>query len=166
MPKITVHSNKYPGVQFARMPLYAAGNSYEITDEQMADIQKQFAGFSDTVKRDLQVYFEGGTGLAQTIGVANPTPAPSAQQDAPLPEEVPDISEDDLTDEDLDLVSVEVNKLLGKTVLVASPLLITTATNAKLPKTLRKFYLQEVIDHNDIQKTLKDKAQEILEQLK
>lgn len=71
----------------------------------------------------------------------------------------------DLTEEDLELVEIEVSKLLGKTVKEAEPILVATGGSPHLARTLRVLYLEEVQKHPKIQQTLKEVAEKLLEQV-
>jgi hypothetical protein len=65
----------------------------------------------------------------------------------------------------LDLIQIEINKLIGKSIAEAQPVLVATGGNEELPLELRKLYLEEVGKHPEIQKGLKAVAEKLLSEL-
>lgn len=165
MPKVTVHSERFPGVPFAGVPYFAVGHAYEVTDEQLSSIQQQLAGFDPGVKADIRLAVSGFSSAQPAVAIANP-PSPPPSNEEELPSTDPS-TEDlvELTDEDIDLIGIEVGKLKGKTIAEAEPILIATAQNLDLPKLLRSTYLEEVIADAELQKGLKEIAARLLEQI-
>jgi lysine/ornithine N-monooxygenase len=119
----------------------------------------------------LPVFFKDDIQMsgAPAIVITPTVVAPSAPLAAPkAPEMFPEVNVEDitdLTDDDLELVEVEVEKLLGKTIKEAEPILIATGGSPHLPRTLRVLYLEEVQKHPKIQQTLKEVAEKLLAQL-
>jgi hypothetical protein len=167
MPLVSVTSSVYPGIQFATCPYFAAGASYEVSSDQKQAIITQLANFPDDVQKNLTVSFSDDVASAATVSIANPAAAvakppvpPPSPEDIPPPEEVYELTEDDD-----DLINIEVSKLLGKTVAEAQPILVATGGNPELPKLVRQTYLERVVDHDEIQKTLKEVALKLAEQI-
>jgi len=171
MPQVEFSSKRFPGISLLcpQIPTapelsgtfqFTVGHSYEVTDETLASLVQQMERLPTFFKDDIQM--SGAPAIAGAPTVVTPSAPPAALDevgDAP----VADIT--DLTDEDLELVEIEVGKLLGKTVKEAEPILVATGGSPHLPRTLRVLYLEEVQKHADIQKALKDTAAKLLEQL-
>jgi hypothetical protein len=165
MPTITLHSNFYGTFPFAEgIPTLSMDTPYPITDEQKESILRQYATFPDRVKSRLRLQFSDGI-VEPAIAAAVQTPLTPTALEIDLDE--PPIVEDltSLSDEDLDLINVEVSKLIGKPVADTQPILVATGGDPEQPKLLRSTYLKEVIAHPEIKKTLKDVAAKMLEQI-
>ncbi len=166
MPLVTITSSRFPGAAFPGCPWFASGQTYEISEEQAATIIAAYAGFDPMIKSDLRVEVAGAGAAIEAdsaIALAVEKPAtPVEIEDSPI-EAVPDIAE--LSDDDLDLIQIELGKLDGKTIAQAEPLIIKTGGNPELPRLLRVTYLKEVIAHPNIKKGLKDVAEKLLEQI-
>jgi hypothetical protein len=68
-----------------------------------------------------------------------------------------------LSDDDVDLVEVEVAKLRGLTISEAEPMIETLALNEVLPLALRVAYLTKVSETQAVQVTLRKKATELID---
>lgn len=186
MPVIQLFSKKFPGISLIcpQIPgtdppqsgshYFTVGYSYEVTDETKAAIEKQFAGFPPAVSSEISIHVESGL-TAATVAIAPPPPATQSNntEDKTNPSEAGESQDDepnvddvlDLSEEDEELIEVEVSKLLGKTVAEAEPQLIQTGGNPELPKKLRTVYLDQVIQNSKIQKSLREIAAKLKEQL-
>ena len=164
--KITFQSPKYPGIQLGGgLPYFAVGTPYEVAPDVRDKIVQRMATLDPYVAKHFSYSVVGDESPATAIAVVAPAPPP-----APTPEPEPEPAEDlaaplDLTDDDRELVEFEVNKLLGKTIAEAEPVLIATGGNIELHRDLRRAYLDAVMAHADIQKGLKEVAERMIEQL-
>lgn len=182
MPSVTFTSEKFPGISLilpevpgAKPPApgsyyFSVGNAYEVSAACVPAIEEQLAGAPENVRNYIKVSVDSGVSVASTVAIAAPPPPPPAAPpvvDSPGEEtdEPPVVEDVELSDDDLDLVQVEIGKIVGKRIAEAEPVLIATGGNPELPKSLRQFYLQEVIKHPEIQKGLKETAQALLEQI-
>lgn len=178
MPSVTFTSDKFPGISLilpevpgVKPPApgsyyFSVGNAYEVSAACVPAIEEQLAGAPENVRNYIKVSVDSGVSVAATVAIADPPPpAPVVE---PIGEETiePPVAEDvELSDDDLDLVQIEISKIVGKKIAEAEPVLIATGGAPELPKNLRQFYLQEVIKHPEIQKGLKETAQALLEQI-
>lgn len=183
--KLQLTSGKYTQHDFGvtGLPVFAIGQVYEITPEQKTAILGQYSGYPQRVKDSLKLNFSADP-EAPTVAIASPpsppitsshlSPTPRDSEEggivdtadlAELTEltETPDLTE--LSDDDLDLVIVEIGKLKGRTIAEAEPVLIATGGNPELPRALRVAYLKEVQSDSELQKGLKDIAAKLLEQI-
>ena len=161
---VTLQSDRLPGVQFAGVPLLGAGIPVEITLEQKESILTQLSTFDPPLKNSITLNFGGESD--GFVDVPAPTPAPTESPEGGAPAVIPELEQlTELSDDDSDLVDIEISKLLGKTIQEAEPVLIATGGNPDLPVLLRKTYLQRIITHDDLQKGLKAIAEKMLEQL-
>jgi hypothetical protein len=172
MPKIQITSSKYPSIgllcpQIPERPEMAGtfqfqiGTTYAVTDETYSSLGAQVANMPPYIGDLRLVLVSEDSGTAEVVTAPAPATVPEIADDPVV--HVPDITE--LTDEDIDLVGIEVGKLLGLTVKQAEPILVATGGSPDLPRTLRVLYLEEVQKHPDVQKSLKDVAEKLLEQI-
>lgn len=169
MPLVTLDSS-YPGVAFAEVPYLTTGVSVEVTEEEKQKILAQFAGFQHSVQQNIRLSFSGDVETASTPAIAvvpvvplTSTPAVEVFDANNLPPAVEDLTE--LSDEDLELVEIEVAKLHGKTVAEAEPFVIATGGNIELPRLLRVAYVDAIIASPEIAKSLKKTAEKLREQI-
>lgn len=190
MYKLTLSSKKYPAIQVpvpdipgkdGAAPTLSAGDrptmvtwyqgiTYQVTNRSRLAFEQAFAQFEQRIKQHYTVQWIHVPGTEALESTAEPVAKPS---DPETPEEQPpsfsldeiNAKIEQLSDEDIDLVQVEVSKLLGKTIAEATPIVKATADNIDLSIVLRAAYLQEILDHEDIQKGLKEEAQELLEKM-
>jgi len=179
MPKVTITSKHYPGISLVVPELpgvepptsgshfFASGVAYDCTDATIAAIRKLFAGFEERVSSKYSIQVSGAEVSAIAVAVSDPVPAPTKSAESAGSDETPTVIEDvaELSDEDLDLIDVEISKIDGMSIKEAEPILIATGGNTELPRLLRKTYLEMVIEHPSIQKKLKDVASKLLEQI-
>ena len=165
---------------------FAMGIPYEVTIATAEAIQRHYSFFPERVKKALRLEWRDVAVVAATVPIAQsavqtPVRAPSKAADrlstivdtnaevqpldAEPEEESPAAEIIELSDDDRDLVSVEIAKLLNKTISDAQPLLEATALNTDLNVVLRREYLNQAIAHPELQKTLKAKAAELLDLL-
>lgn len=162
MKQVTLYSDRYPGLA-AHVPIapgtgkpssfnFAASVPYVVADETAAALAAWLASFDERVAKHYR------------LEVADLEPTPEATE-APPPVE-PEVTPVDLplTDEDQELIEIEVAKLKGLTVAQALPLVQNTALNEELPVSLRRAYLKAVIATRNA-KAIDAKASELLEQL-
>lgn len=176
MPTITISSDKFPGISFncpqiPNLPeqkgshYFAVGTPYEVTEETLAAIQSQLASSPESVTNELRINVSGnGSTPATTAAVTAPPPppAPSKEDEG----ETPPVEEvTSLTDEDLDLIEVEISKLIGKGLPESQAQLVATGGNEELPKAVRVAYLDKVVAHPQIKKALKEVATNLKEQI-
>jgi hypothetical protein len=160
MPRVLVTSTRFPGAAFPGCPLFAVGVVYDITLEQAATIRSNYETFDPMIKADLKIEISGD----EVVPILPAIAVPAVEPELAVPvEAVPDVVE--LSDDDLDLISIEISKLNGKTIKEAEPLIIQTGGNPELPRLLRVTYLEEVQKHPEVQKTLKEVAEKLLEQI-
>ncbi len=167
MPLVTLDSS-YPSVAFAEVPLLVTGIPVEVTEEEKQRILDQFAGFQHSVQQKIRLSFSGGvvdTALVPAIAVVPlvSTPAVEVFDINNLPPAVEDLTE--LSDDDRELVEIEVAKLHGKTVAEAEPFVIATGGNIELPRLLRIAYVDAIIASPEIAKGLKKTAEKLREQI-
>lgn len=166
MPLVTLDSS-YPSIAFAEVPLLVTGVPLEVTDEEKRRILDQFAGFQHSVQQNIRLSFSGESVDAAFVPAIAVVPLRSPALEVfdvnNLPPAVEDLTV--LSDEDIDLVEIEVSKLHGKTVAEAEPFLIATGGNIELPRLLRIAYVDAVIANPDIAKSLKKTAERLREQI-
>ncbi|HEY9752450.1 MAG TPA: hypothetical protein V6C46_05840 [Coleofasciculaceae cyanobacterium] len=163
--QITVQSTKYPGYQFgAGMPHLSVGIAQEITPEQKAQIDQEIAILQTAypeIAAELRFVFSN-LETQQPSPVAEGSPVTVEPVAEPAPEPEPEVV---LTQEDQELIAIEVEKLDKKNVTEGEALLINTATNEGLSRAVRIAYLDAAIAHKGIQKALKGIAQRLKEQI-
>lgn len=157
MPKIILHSPKYPGIslpvpqcpdtQQAGSYTFAVEHEYAVSAETATAIQRLLAGFPEPFRK------EWSCTVVEDAPVAEP---PQQEQEPPPPVE--------LSEEDQALVAAEVAKLQGERLAIAIPRLQNTALNAELAQPLRLAYLQAVLASN-LPKGIKAEASNLLKQL-
>lgn len=169
MKRLTINSDRYPGLGLAvpQVPgapdgtrggfTFSAGTPYEVTNETAIAVETAIARFDERVKRHYRLTVVDLNNPEPVAGaVVAPAAAPSKA--APEPEPIA------LTEEDQDLIEVEVSKLRGLNLDKAIPMVERTAMNDDMPVVVRRAYLQAVIDAKTA-KTLENKAKELLEVL-
>ena len=175
MATITIQSQKYPaiGLIVSERPTiggpgaweFAMGQPYTVSDAVVGEIREQIASFRPAVREVLRVEVQADTAPAATqaagaVDAPKPPPDPTSTTVEP---------EDDaiaFTDDDQELIQVEVDKLLAKaTIAEREPLLNATAGNENFPMVLRKAYLEAVIAAEGMQQKLVATAKEWLELL-
>lgn len=181
MPQVTLTSKVYPGFDFGGYqvePAYlAAGAAYEIDEanaQKLKDAMGHLSRFNPNIAKNIKLQFSG-LESAVAVAVAKPAAPVPRVSEATLEAAAPPVEtisgEDlvdapiELTEEDRELIEIELDKLKGKTISDAEPILIATAGNPELPKELRKAYLETAIAAPDIKKGLKDVAEKLLEQI-
>ncbi|MDA0267541.1 MAG: hypothetical protein O3A14_11420 [Cyanobacteria bacterium] len=181
MQELKINSDKYPaiGLIISDRPTiggpgsfeFTCGHPYAVSDAVVGEVRQQIAGFREGVRRHLTVEARAiAPAASPAVGaVAAPQradeafteegePTPVASSEASTPVE-PDVGS--LSDDDRELIQIEVDKLLAKdTIAEREPLLVATAGNDDLPKVLRLAYLDALIAHGDVQKGLKAIAQD------
>ena len=158
------------------MVTWYRGLTYQLTNRSRLAFEKAFSQFEERIKRHYTLQWTHVAGTeALEAGSGKPSDVSqnqSGEGDTETPEKPVRLSLEEinakirhLSEDDLDLVSVEVSKLIGRTIAEATPIVTATAENPDLNIVLRAAYLQEVIDHEDTQKGLKEEAQELLEKM-
>lgn len=163
MPKITVTSDKYPGAAFAlpNSPFFSVGVPYEITEEEKGEILKQYGNYDYSVRQAMTLQFTDSV-VPPEVTLAIETPAIEVEVvDASTP--VEDLVE--LSEEDKELIQMEVAKLYGKTSAEAEPFVITTGNNIDFPRILRVEYLKAVMADRKLPRAVKTVAEKTLEQV-
>lgn len=167
MKRLTLNSERYPGLGLAvpQVPgapdgtrggfTFSAGTPYEVTNETAAAVETAVSRFDERVRRHYRLTV---VDLDTSEPVAGAVVAPAAAPSKAAPEPIT------MTDEDRDLIEVEVGKLRGLTLDKAIPMVERTAMNDEMPVVLRRAYLQAVIEARTA-KTLNEKAAELLEVL-
>lgn len=169
----------YPGIDLGGYgvvpPYFASGAEYEVENiEPLKNAIAQLKIHYPEVASKLTVEIrEPVVAAPVAAAIANPAPPPAPVVEEEVttmlgePEVEPVVEEPlVLTEEDLELVEYEIEKLLSKeTIAEREPILIATGNNSDLPKELRIAYLEGAIAHAELQKGLKDTARKILEQL-
>jgi len=169
MKRLTINSERYPGLGLAvpQVPgapdgtrggfTFSAGTPYDVTNETAIAVETAISRFDERVKRHYRLTVVDLNNPEPVAGaVVAPAAAPSKA--APDPEPIT------LTDEDRELIGIEVGKLKGLTLDKAVPMVERTAMNDDMPVVVRRAYLQAVIDAKTA-KTLNEKAAELLEVL-
>lgn len=136
---------------------------YQVSQITLDFVRKTLGSYPERVMRYLTVQISEP---APSIAIASPPPPP-AHGEAIAPESTPEPEPEliELTDEDRDLIEVEIAKIDKLTVSQAEPIMISTATAVHLPVAVRRAYLEAAIAHDGIQKSLKTTASKLLEQL-
>jgi len=175
MPIVTVVSSKFPGISLlcphAPDTFEAIRGSYyfyvgvprRVTEETRQAIANQYDNFPLAVAGSLKIHYGADDGEAIAI-VPPPLPARTLDPLHPEPAEV-EAELTALTDEDVDLINVEVHKLLNKGVAEAESLLKKTVENGDLQLLLRQEYLRVAIAHKDVQKHVKITATALLKEI-
>jgi hypothetical protein len=175
MKRLTINSERYPGLGLAvpQVPgapdgtrggfTFSAGTPYEVTNETAAAVETAISRFDERVKRHYRLTVVD-LDASEPVAGAVVAPATAPSKAAPVVDSAPDPESFTLTDEDRDLIAVEVGKLRGLTLDKAVPMVERTAMNDEMPVVLRRAYLQAVIDAKTA-KTLNEKAAELLEVL-
>lgn len=146
---------------------FANGQRHEVTDRTALAVQGHYDAFPDRVKSRITLLIEGDEPeAAPAAAVVAPAAAPSkrGKKAAPVPEEAPPPPVV-VTEEDKELIEAEIEKLMGKTIAQGEVLLVGVATNEDLPLPVRRAYLEAVVDHEQVQKGLKDRALELAEEI-
>jgi hypothetical protein len=167
MPQAILTSNKFPGISLfcpdAPDTLQPQPGSYmffasvprAVTKATQGAIENQLYNFPPEVKAHINITFS-----ADVEEVIDPVVEEEVIEESTTVEEV--IT---LTDEDMDLIQIEISKLQGKSAADAEPILIATGGNEELPKALRIKYLQMVVIESGLPKALKAVARKLIEQL-
>jgi hypothetical protein len=154
MKQLTLNSERYPGLgapvpQVPGAPdgtsggfTFSVGVPYEVTDETAEAIKDLLARTEERVSRHYRLTIMAVPG-AITDAIADPAAAAVADVDEPIA----------LSEEDQDLIGVEVAKLKGLTAAETKPLVDNTAGNEELPVVLRRAYLQAVIESRPVKAT-------------
>jgi hypothetical protein len=163
MKQLTLHSDRFPGLG-APVPQVPGGKPgeggsftfavdvpYEVSDDTAAAIAALLESFEPRIQRHFRLSLVDLSTDAVAIA------APVEPEAAPEPVAEPFV----LSDDDLELIQVEVEKLKGLTIAQSTPIIENTALNETLPVELRRAYLQAVIDA-DTSKGVEKKAQELL----
>lgn len=166
MKQLTISSERYPGLgaPVPQVPgaapgtkgsfTFAVGVPYEVTDETAQAVKDLHDLMEIRVSRHFRLTIADLTPDVVAAGaIAVPDLAPT-KPDEPLV----------LTDDDQDLIEVEVAKLKGLTVAAAIPIVENTAMNDELPVEVRRAYLQAVIETRNA-KAIDKRAAELLELL-
>lgn len=175
MPVVTVVSSKFPGISLlcpqAPDTFEAIRGSYyfyvgvprRVTEETKEAIANQYQNFPLPVSGSLRIQYGNDDGEA----IVTPPPLLPAQTlDSLRPDPVEVEAElTTLTEEDVDLINVEVHKLLNKGVAEAETLLRKTTENPDLQLLLRQEYLRTAIAHKDLQKHVKITATNLLKEI-
>lgn len=189
MPTVTLNSQKFPGLGFFCPQLpnepersgthqFHVGRSYQVTDETLARIQKDLANFPYEVKNFVSLTVLPDVPVA--VGVDAPLPPPKSEDGQPPVPPTEQTNPDpaalvtnpgveqltELTAEDQELIQVEVNKLLGRTIAEAVPMVTATGGNPDMPLLLRQAYLQEVMTNPELYKGVQKAAEELLKEIK
>lgn len=158
MPRVTLSSDSdRQTVIFAGVPQLLAGVTVDVTHEQVNAIQTRMAGWDESMRKSVRLQWE----LDPIPAVVPVKPTVPVVIPPPKPEEEPFV----LSDEDRDLIEIEINKILGLTILLAEPLVLKTALSPDLPLGLRIEYLKALIAHPNAKRGIKDVAEKLLEQL-
>lgn len=171
MKEIRINSPKYPaiGLMVSDRPKiggpgsfeFAIGQPYEVADPVVEEIQRQIAGFREGVRKVLSLEVRDLAPVAAATAGAVQSPPKPKEVESSTPVDPVEPSPDTLSEDDLALVQIEVDKLLAKnTIAEREPLLIGAAGNDDLPKVLRLAYLDALLAHPEVQKGLKEIAQE------
>jgi len=165
MKQVTIHSDRYPGLS-APVP-EAPGTDKPSSFTFAADIAYEVSDATAAALAALLESFDPRIGKHYRLSIADLSPAVEtapATADAIAPSEPVETVELVLTDEDQELIDVEVAKLKGLTVAQSLPIVQNTATNEELPVALRRAYLNAVIASRNA-KAIDAKASELLELL-
>lgn len=169
MKRLTINSARYPGLGLAvpQVPgapdgtrggfTFSAGTPYEVTNETAAAVETAVSRFDERVRRHYRLTVVD-LDTSEPVAGAVSAPAAAPSKAAPAPEPIT------LTEEDRDLIEIEVGKLRGLTLDKAIPIVERTAMNDDIPVVLRRAYLEAVIEAKTA-KTLDKKAAELLEVL-
>lgn len=166
MKQLTLHSDRFPGLG-APVPQVPGGKPgekgsftfavdvpYEVSDDTAAAIAALLESFEPRIQRHFRlslVDLSTDVPVVATPVVAEPEATTEESSVDPFV----------LSDDDLGLIQVEVEKLKGLTIAQSTPIIENTALNETLPVELRRAYLQAVIDA-DTTKGVEKKAQELL----
>lgn len=168
MKQVTIHSDRYPGLS-APVP-EAPGTGKPSSFTFAADIAYEVSDATADALAALLESFDPRIGKHYRLSIVDLNPAVEvapATADAIAPSEPAEVAEPVelvLTDEDQELIDVEVAKLKGLTVAQSLPIVQNTATNEELPVALRRAYLKAVIAARTA-KAIDAKASELLELL-
>lgn len=174
---VIIRSQKYPsiGLVVSDRPTIGGPGSWEfamdvpytVSPTVAEEIQQQIRSFRPAVRQALRVDVQAGDSAPKVAaGAVNAPAPPPEEQDSTVVEPEAVVEPVALTDEDHDLVEVEVGKLLAKaTIAEREPLLNATAGNEDLPVSLRVAYLNAVVAADGIQQKLIATANEWLELL-
>lgn len=175
MKRLTINSDRYPGLGLAvpQVPgapdgtrggfTFSAGTPYEVTDKTAIAVETAISRFDERVRRHYRLVIVD-LEIPEPVAGAVAAPAAAPSKSAPVVDSEPDSEPFSLTEEDQDLIAVEVGKLKGLTLDKSVPMVERTAMNDEMPVVLRRAYLQAVIDAKTA-KTLNEKAAELLEVL-
>lgn len=178
--QLTINSSKYPGISLVVPEIpgvipptpgshyFASGVAYDCSEATVNEIRRLMAGFEPRVSQAFSIQVLGDRPVV-AAAVADP-PLPPSKTDAEesadsagLDAGADDVEE--LTEEDIELIKIEIDKIDALTIAKAEPILVATGGNPEIPLKIRKAYLEEIATHPTIQKTLKDVAARMLEQL-
>jgi hypothetical protein len=170
MMQATVVSDKFPGINLfcpdepdTLLPkpgsyMFYVGIPRVVTAATKGAIVNALANFPPHVQNHLNVQFSDAI-----------APDPEAVKSESVIAESAETTEDEnpieLNEDDLDLISVELSKLVGKPAAEVEPILIATGGNPDLPKALRTEYLKQVVRHPKLGKALKAVAEKLAEQI-
>lgn len=140
--------------------LFAFGKPYPVTDETAIAVQQAYQGYPARVQDRLTLSITPLPGEGVIEGaIAAPAAMPESVVAPATPEPLA------LTEEDHELIEIEVAKIDGLTIAKARPVVEATAMSDELPVELRRAYLQALIDGPGLQQGLKDFAGDLLDVL-
>lgn len=150
----------------------ATGVEYTLSEESKNAVESALRTYPAHVKRNIRLESRllAATAIAVSTEPSSETlPGAAIQNPRRPPKAVAEgdsgTPEINLTSDDGELVQVEVAKLYDKTIAEGTPLIERTAGNEELPIEMRRAYLSAVIEDGELQKGLKDRAQEWLDLL-
>lgn len=178
--QFTLKSNKFPGMTLfcpdepdtlRPVPgsyMFHVDTPRTVTEATKGAIVSQTYNFPAEVRSHIDLIFTDSVDLPASSAPAkvavesddSPVDSSASSPSTLLPEEP--IA---LTDEDIDLIQVEISKLEGKPAAEAEPLLIATGGSETLPRAIRVKYLEMVSDRQGLPKSLKVVAKKLLEQI-
>lgn len=176
MQLVKLNSRKFPGISIILPDRpnppggrgsfeFAMGIEYTLSDASALAVREALNSFPRAVKSNISMQVRPIEIVqpAEPVAAAIAAPVPAAAaSDVGAPAE-PDPVE--LADSDLELISIEVEKLHDKTVAQGKPIIEATAGNEELPLQIRKSYLDAVVADPELQKGMKETAQDWLEVL-
>lgn len=181
MKRITLASKRYPGIHIADAPqvpgapsntpgdfLLAVDTAMEVTDETCAHVRALLDRTPERVSRHFSLSV---VDLAPAAESAVPAPKPQPAKSDPVPEPEIESAEvevlTELSEDDLDLIQIELGKIANKTIAEAKPTVTKLAGNPDIPLLLRQEYLKEILkdEMDTFQKGLKDHVQDLLDDI-
>ena len=146
--------------------VFAANKAKDVPDDVAAAVAAKWRTFSPVVKKnsslsitDLSQPTVATRAVAPVLPQANPTPTEESSNN--------EIGTLELTDEYLDLIEIELNKLNGKTIAECKPLIANLAKNPDLHIDFRLAYLDRIVNDEDdvFQKGLQEHVRDVREEL-